>query len=401
MQNNTNISIFVSETANDMTKKRQYIWILFLLMGYCISGIPFEIASQQRPGSAIRTIVIDPGHGGKDPGAVYGKAREKEIVLDIALKLGNYIKNAYPDVHVIYTRDRDVFVPLFQRAAIANKNDADLFISIHVNAVERGVVQGTETYILGQHRTKDNLEVAKKENAVILLEDDYQITYEGFDPNSPESYIMFELVQDEYLEQSAMLASAVQDQFRERVKRIDRSVKQAGFLVLRQTAMPGILVEAGFLNHPAEREFLMSQSGRDYLASAIFRAFRDYRKKVEARSSFNLVTESGSEESRSSSVSHSPENNSAIPQNADNIYFSVQIASLSKPVKTNAINFKGEDEIFMQNQGQVYRYFSGKFKTVQHAREEQKRLQRKFNGAFVVAFINNELVSVETAVQKK
>jgi N-acetylmuramoyl-L-alanine amidase len=302
---------------------------------------------------------------------------------------------------VIYTRDRDVFVPLFQRAAIANKNDADLFISIHVNAVERGVVQGTETYILGQHRTKDNLEVAKKENAVILLEDDYQITYEGFDPNSPESYIMFELVQDEYLEQSAMLASAVQDQFRERVKRIDRSVKQAGFLVLRQTAMPGILVEAGFLNHPAEREFLMSQSGRDYLASAIFRAFRDYRKKVEARSSFNLVTESGSEESRSSSVSYSPENNSTIPQNADDIYFSVQIASLSKPLKTDAINFKGEDEIFMQNQGQVYRYFSGKFNTVQHAREEQKRLQSKFKGAFVVAFINNELVSVETAVQKK
>jgi N-acetylmuramoyl-L-alanine amidase len=400
MQNNTNISIFVSETENDMTKKRQYIWILFLLTGFFILGNSTEIKSQQRPVSSIRTIVIDPGHGGKDPGAVYGKVREKKIVLDIALKLGNYIKNAYPEVNVIYTRDRDVFVPLFQRAAIANKNDADLFISIHVNAVERGLVQGTETYILGQHRTKDNLEVAKKENAVILLEDDYHITYEGFDPNSPESYIMFELVQDEYLEQSAMLASAVQDQFRERAKRIDRSVKQAGFLVLRQTTMPGILVETGFINHPAERKFLMSDSGRDYLASAIFRAFRDYKKKIEARSSFNLVTESNTEELRSSSVSYPQKDKETVQPVANNIFFSVQIASLSNPVETNAKNFKGENGVFMQNQGQVYRYFSGKFKSVQHAREEQKRLQKKYNGAFVVAFENNELVPVETATQK-
>ena len=400
MQNNTNISIFVSETENDMSKKRQYIWILFLLTGLFISGNSAEITNQQVPVSSIKTIVIDPGHGGKDPGAVSGKAREKEIVLDIALKLGSYIKNAYPEVNVIYTRDRDVFVPLFQRAAIANKNDADLFISIHANAVARGMVQGTETYILGQHRTKDNLEVAKKENAVILLEDDYHTTYEGFDPNSPESYIMFELVQDEYLEQSAMLASAVQDQFRERAKRIDRSVKQAGFLVLRQTAMPGILVETGFLNHPTEREFLMSQSGRDYLASAIFRAFRDYKKRVEARSSFNLVTELNSEESQSSSINYSQKNNDSTQPGANNIFFSVQIASLSNPVEMNATNFKGENEIFMQNQGQVYRYFSGKFKTAQHARDEQKRLQNKFKGAFVVAFVNNELVTVETAAQK-
>jgi N-acetylmuramoyl-L-alanine amidase len=401
MQNNSNISIFVSETGNDMNRKQQYIWILFLLTGFCIAGNSAEVPGRQGPGSAIKTIVIDPGHGGKDPGAVYGKAREKDIVLDIALKLGNYIKKAFPEVQVIYTRNRDVFVPLFQRAAIANKNDADLFISIHVNAVARGMVQGTETYILGQHRTKDNLEVAKKENAVILLEDDYHTTYEGFDPNSPESYIMFELVQDEYLEQSAMLASAVQNQFRERAKRIDRSVKQAGFLVLRQTAMPSILIETGFLNHPAEREFLMSSSGRDYLASAIFRAFRDYRGKVEARSRFNLVTQPDTEQPHSASVSYSPKNENTTHPVADNTYFSVQIAALSKPVETHAKNFKGENGIFMQNQGQVYRYFSGKYKTVQHAREELRRLQKKFNGAFVVAFVNNELVPVETVFQKR
>lgn len=400
MQNNTNISIFVSETENDMIKIQQYFVILILLTGFCFSGHSTGTQNPQAPGTSVKTIVIDPGHGGKDPGAVYGNAHEKDIVLDIALKLGNYIKSAFPDVKVVYTRDRDVFVPLFQRAAIANRNDADLFISIHVNAVERGVVQGTETYILGQHRTKDNLEVAKKENAVILLEDDYHTTYEGFDPNSPESYIMFELVQDEYLEQSAMLASAVQDQFRERVKRIDRSVKQAGFLVLRQTAMPSILVETGFINHPGEREFLMSQSGRDFLASAIFRAFRDYKKKVEARSSFNLVTESTSEEIPSVSENAEFQSSETTDQTADNIYFSVQIASLSKPVEINAKNFKGEQHIFMQNHGNVYRYFCGKYNSVEQAGDAQKKLQNKFSGAFVVAFENDNLVPINTVFQK-
>ena len=196
------------------------IYISLLFSYEPTSGFP---ANRQNDYSRIRTVVIDPGHGGKDPGAVYGNVREKEIVLDIALKLGNYIQSAFPDVKVIYTRSKDVFVPLFQRAAIANKSNADLFISIHVNAVSRGQAQGTETYILGQHRTKENLEVAKKENAVILLEADYKTVYQGFDPNSPESYIMFELVQDEYLEQSAMLASAIQDQFRERVQQIGRA----------------------------------------------------------------------------------------------------------------------------------------------------------------------------------
>ncbi len=343
--------------------------------------------------SHIRTVVIDPGHGGKDPGAVYGNVREKDIVLDIGLKLGNYIKSSFPDVRVVYTRDKDVFVPLFQRAAIANKHDADLFISIHVNAVSRGNAQGTETYILGQHRSKDNLEVAKKENAVILLEADYKTTYEGFDPNSPESYIMFELVQEEYLEQSAMLAASIQDQFRERVQRVDRSVKQAGFLVLRQISMPGVLVEAGFLSHPSERNFLQSETGRDYLASAMFRAFRDYKKKIEARSSFHLVTVPTAETELVANVSTGIENES-------NIYFSVQIASLSKEVKTQPENFKGEQNIFMQKKGNGYRYFSGRFASAEEARAEQKRLQKKFTGAFVVAFINNELVPANKAMQQ-
>jgi N-acetylmuramoyl-L-alanine amidase len=351
--------------------------------------------------SRIRTVVIDPGHGGKDPGAVYGNAREKDIVLDISLKLGNYIKSAFPDVNVVYTRDKDVFVPLFQRAAIANKHKADLFISIHVNAVSRGNAQGTETFILGQHRTQENLEVAKKENSVILLEADYKTTYEGFDPNSPESYIMFELVQDEYLEQSVMLASAVQDQFRERAQRVDRSVKQAGFLVLRQISMPGVLIETGFLSHPSERNFLISETGKDYLASAIFRAFRDYKQKVEAKSNFHLVTTPSLNEALPASgdiAVHTALHD--LPANEKNIFFSVQIASLARPVELKSENFKGEKNIFMQNRNNVYRYFSGKYNSAEAAREEQKRLRKKFNGAFVVAFEENELIPVEKAMQK-
>lgn len=401
MQNNSKFLFLFQKSENNMNKILRYFCVLFLAspaISYEVYARPEVPATGNQ--SRIKTVVIDPGHGGKDPGAVYGKAREKDIVLDISLKLGNYIRSAFPDVQVIYTRDKDVFVPLFQRAAIANKNKADLFISIHVNAVDRGTAQGTETFILGQHRTQENLEVAKKENAVILLEDDYHTTYEGFNPNSPESYIMFELVQDEYLEQSALLASAVQDQFRERANRIDRSVKQAGFLVLRQTTMPSVLIETGFLSHPTERNFLMSDSGRDYLASAIFRAFRDYKKKVEARSSFQMVTSPGQNQ-----PAHSVEFPVSVSTGIDekpknNIYFSVQIASLSAPKEIKPSNFAGEKEIFMQNQGNIYRYFCGKYYTAEQARQAQNRLRGKFNGAFVVAFENDELIPVETAIQR-
>jgi len=383
----------ISQLRSNFPEYERITGLFLLFFGISINIYAVSEFSQPEV-SKIRTVVIDPGHGGNDPGAVYANAREKDIVLDISLKLGNYIKSAFPDVKVIYTREKDVFVPLYQRADIANKNHADLFISVHVNAVSRGSAQGTETFILGMHRTSDNLEVAKKENSVILLEADYKTKYEGFDPNSPESYIMFELVQDEYMELSAMLASAVQDQFRERVNRIDRSVKQAGFLVLRQVAMPGILVEAGFLSHPAERSFLMSENGRDYLASAIFRAFRDYKKKVEAKSSFLVVTGEGTKNinTHQTLIDNEPSGNPVV--------FSVQIASLSKPLETNAANFKGENDIFMKQDNKVYKYFSGKFISADQAREEQKRLRKKFNGAFVVAFKNDELVPVTKALQK-
>jgi len=355
--------------------------------------------------SRVTVVVIDPGHGGKDWGASMGKAKEKDIVLDIALKLGDIIKINYPNVKIIYTRKTDVFIPLHQRANIANKNKADLFISIHVNGVDNKSVRGTETFVLGQHRSKDNLNVAKKENAVILLEDDYSKTYEGFDPNSPESYIMFELVQDEYLEQSVMFASAIQKQFREQASRVDRSVKQAGFLVLRRTTMPSVLIETGFLSHTSERNYLLSESGKTNLASAIFKAFKDYKRKIEDKSSFNLNTENSTiktkinKEESSNNFKIATQENIQKPNNT-NIYFSVQIMALKRKLETTPANFKGEKNIFIVETEDINRYYSGKFDKIKGAETEKSRIQNKYESAFVVAFENNKLISVKKALGK-
>ncbi len=425
MQNNFNISIFVMKTGEITMKTYLFLITVFIWIAGIFSESPamnYRTGSEKRfrkhfsarisaanttraisnpsylsveseknkqirnSETKLDVVVIDPGHGGRDPGAVSGSAREKNIVLDIALKLGNYITESFPGVEVIYTRNNDRFVPLYRRAEIANKNKADLFISIHANSVKRGLVKGTETFVLGQHRSEDNLEIAKKENAVILLEDDYTTTYEGFNPNSSESYIMFELVQDEYLEQSVMFASTIQDQFRERAKRTDRSVKQAGFLVLRHTTMPSVLVETGFLSHPGERNFLMSETGRDYLASAIFRAFRDYKKKIEEKSSFHLVTENKT----------SSDKKKIDPD----ITFSVQVAALTQKVDPTPANFKGETTIFEHYAHGYYKYFSGRFESLAKANREVNRLKSKFSGAFVVAFRKDELISVKNAIGK-
>ena len=359
--------------------------------------------AQEKDESRITVVVIDPGHGGKDWGASMGKAKEKDIVLDIALKLGSIIKINYPNVKIVYTRKKDIFIPLHQRANIANKNKADLFISIHVNAVEQKSVRGTETFVLGQHRSKDNLAVAKKENAVILLEDDYTKTYEGFDPNSPESYIMFELVQDEYLDQSVMFASAIQKQFREQANRVDRSVKQAGFLVLRRTTMPSVLIETGFLSHTSERNYLLSESGKTNLASAIFKAFKEYKRKIEDKSSFNLVTKEVPPETKEKIADPSTtkelvsQKNIENP-NTNNIFFSVQIMALKRKLEPNSANFKGEKNIFILESADINRYFSGKFKTIKEAETEKYRIQKKYKNAFVVAFENNKLISVKKAL---
>jgi N-acetylmuramoyl-L-alanine amidase len=230
----------------------------------------------------VDTIVIDPGHGGKDPGT-HGKiAKEKDIALKISLKLGAYIEKNLPDVKVIYTRKDDRYIPLDERAEMANKHKADLFICIHANAIVNAVAYGTETYVMGLHKDQSNMDVAKRENSVITLDANYQERYEGFDPKSPESYILFELTQGAYKESSLLFAQKIEDQFKTKVGRSSRGVKQAGFWVLWRTAMPSVLIETGFLSHVKEEAYLNSAEGQDLIASGIYRAFKDYKTQIEA-----------------------------------------------------------------------------------------------------------------------
>ena len=230
----------------------------------------------------VDTIVIDAGHGGKDPGTHGVSAKEKEITLKIALKVGKYIEQNVPGVKVIYTRKDDRYIALDERADIANRAKADLFISIHANALGRQEVYGTETYIMGLHKSEGNMDVAKRENAVILLDEKYEERYEGFDPNSVESYILFSLTQSAYQESSLVFADKIESQFKHRVGRRSLGVKQAGFWVLWRTAMPSVLIEVGFLTNNKEEVFLGSDNGQDLIASGIYRAFKEYKSHVES-----------------------------------------------------------------------------------------------------------------------
>ncbi|NOS92088.1 MAG: N-acetylmuramoyl-L-alanine amidase [Cyclobacteriaceae bacterium] len=230
----------------------------------------------------LETIVIDPGHGGKDPGTMGKKSKEKDVALKISLKLGAYIEKNFPNVKVIYTRKEDKYVALDERAEIANRNKAQLFICIHANSVPGAPAHGTETFVMGLHKDKGNFEVAKRENSVILMDENYEQRYEGFDPKSPESYILFTLSQSAYHESSLRFAQKVENQFKTKAGRVSRGVKQAGFLVLWRTAMPSVLIETGFLSQGKEESFLLSDDGQDMIASGIYRAFKEYKTEIES-----------------------------------------------------------------------------------------------------------------------
>ncbi|MBA9076792.1 MULTISPECIES: N-acetylmuramoyl-L-alanine amidase family protein [Rufibacter] len=229
----------------------------------------------------IRTVVIDAGHGGKDTGCNGNSAKEKDVALKVALQLGSLIEENLSDVNVIYTRKNDTFVELIDRAGIANKNHADLFISIHCNSGPSAAF-GTETYTMGLHKTTSNLSVAQRENSVILQEENYKEKYNGFNPSSPQSHILFSLYQSAYIDNSLRFAQKVEQQFKHKVGRSSRGVKQAGFLVLWKSAMPSALIEIGFLTNPKEEVFLNDKTNQTYMASGIYRAFKEYKQELEA-----------------------------------------------------------------------------------------------------------------------
>lgn len=343
------------------------------------------------------TVIIDPGHGGKDPGASYKQVKEKNVVLQIGLKLGDYIHQNLPGVRVIYTRDKDVFVPLHTRADIANSHKADLFISLHANFCGAPSITGTETFVLGLHRTEENLEVAKKENSVILMEDDYSSRYEGFDPNSPESYIMFEMVQDQHLNQSINFAADIQNQFKTRSKRNDRGVKQAGFLVLRRTSMPSVLIETGFLSNPHEAHYLNSDQGQSYLASAIYRAVRDYKNSVDSKSDYKLLAPEGDK-----TVAKKSEEITLLPQQekTNDINFKLQLAATKSKIDPSAANFKGLMEVKRVKIKSVYKYFYGETSSFEAIQQTKNRIKKLFPDAFIVAFEGNEMIPLKKALRK-
>ncbi len=360
-----------------------------LMTGFIILSLPSYATGDPDLKNKVHVVVIDAGHGGKDPGAVGSFAKEKDIALGIALKLGKYIEENFEDVRVIYTRDTDVFIPLFDRADIANKANADLFISIHANSSVKNYVYGCETFVMGEHKNQSNFEVAKTENNVITLEEDYSTKYEGFDPNSIESYIIFSLMQRTYLNQSLKFASKVQDEFREKARRVDRGVLQAGFLVLWRTTMPSVLIETGFISHPDEEKYLSSQTGQDYLASAIFRAFRDYKTEIENSSHF---------ENRPPVKEITP---AVIEKDTLHytVYYKVQVFSSKNTIPLDDPSLNGYTDIESFESGSWYKYGTGKFISYEEADKFLKIVRQKYPDAFIIAVKNGIIIPLSEAKQ--
>ena len=316
-------------------------------------------------------IVIDAGHGGKDPGRPNKNGiKEKDIVLKIALDLGEKLKKSGNEV--IYTRDKDIFLTLRQRAKIANDEDADLFISIHCNAFHDHRVNGSETFVYGLHVNKANFDVVLKENEVIFLEDDYKKNYQGFNPSSPESLIGLTLMQEEYLDQSILLASLVQKNFSKDLKRKNRGVKQSGFWVLHNTYMPSILIEAGFMTNVNEGAYLNSRKGQSEISNSIFKAIESYKKAINYSS------------------------DSTFSNPDEKIIYKVQISASKKNLELKSYNFKGLSELSRIKQGSIYKYFYSSSKNLDYIEKKKNFARSKgFNNAYIVGFKNGELFNIE------
>jgi N-acetylmuramoyl-L-alanine amidase len=400
------------------------------------------------PVFTVKTIVIDAGHGGKDPGCHGTKYKEKDIALAVALKLGKYIEDNMKDVKVVYTRKTDIFPSLQERAEIANRAKADLFISIHCNSacyrdkklkkdICNNDAHGAETYVMGIKNEKGKLDVAKRENSAMLLEDNYVKKYEGFDPNSDESYIIMSMFTDTYLNQSLSFASKLQKQYRGKAGRTDKGVKRESLWVLWRTYMPSVLTEIGFLTNPEEEQFLGSAKGQDYIASGVFRAFREYKDEVEGvakkydddfekQESYKLSKEDSIEITEMKTikpvaknapdtaktkpeekkdellkVERDPKENKTEPVKVEEkskspVVYKVQIASSDKKIPLNSDKFRDVEKPGEYEDKGIYKYTSGEFSKQEDAVRLQSQLRKTgFKDAFIIAMQDGKRIPLK------
>ncbi len=415
-----------------MCKKVTLIWALMCMF------VMTSLAANKR-----FTLVIDPGHGGHDAGALGAISKEKNINLAVALRFGKYVEQNLPEVRVIYTRKTDVFIPLNERANIANRANADLFISVHTNALPAGkVARGFETYTLGMHRAKDNLDVAMRENSVISMEKDYQQRYQGFDPRSSESYIIFEFIQGKNMERSVELARMIQRGVCDGANRPDKGVHQAGFLVLRETSMPGCLIELGFITTPDEERLLNNDSRVDDIARGIYEAFAKYKNKYDRSVSVPYRAKDSEDvnlpkivpdqepapKTRVVTRGKQPKREEATPEQpkrevkkqepkkdvkkqepkkvekkaevADAPVFKLQIFVGSRNLRKGDAHFKGETDYDSFQEGNLVKYTLGASTNYNEIYRLRKEKLEKFPEAFIIAFKNGQKYDVNQAIRE-
>ncbi|MEN8817480.1 MAG: N-acetylmuramoyl-L-alanine amidase [Nonlabens sp.] len=354
-----------------MKTKLYLIIVLLIIPIISMANIPID--STKTNGKKLFTVVLDAGHGGKDPGKYVANTKESDIALKVVKLLGKQLES-HRDIKIIYTRTKDVFVGLDQRAAIANKAKADLFVSVHCNAAAATSAKGNETFVLGLHNNAANLEVVKRENSVILLEENYEEKYAGFNPNDPSSFATNLMIQEEYLDNSIELAANVQTKFDKDLKRKNRGVKQAGLAVLRLSYMPSVLIETGFLTNKEERTFLRSKSGQKKVANSIYNAVLDYQKNRDV----NLFE-----------VEEIDTSNVVLEPVANNTIYKVQISASGNKVETKSYNFKQLPEISREKEGGIYRYFTGNFSSLKPASELRAlAVSKGYTSAFIVVYEN-------------
>jgi N-acetylmuramoyl-L-alanine amidase len=380
------------EMMENRKVSRKMIVFLTLIVTFCAPNLSAQ--ADEAVFASLKTVVIDAGHGGKDPGCHGASAHEKHVCLSMALMLGEMIKTNYPDIKVVYTRDTDVFVELDERAKIANRNNADLFICIHANAAST-TAYGTETYVLGLHRTESQQAVAARENATIHLEDDGGKKYEDFEM-TPDAIIARQIQLSVFLDQSISFADKLQAEFRA-IGRYDRGVKQAGFLVLYKTTMPSVLIETGFLTNPTEEKFLADSTTQRQMANSMFTAFKKYKNELEGVEE-QVDTNNGGATTTTDPVVK-PITKPGSTDKKDVVIFRVQVETATDPIPLTDKKFKGYS-VYEYEHGGLYKYTFGAFENdVKAATEYQAKLREEgYAHAFVVAFLNGERINLQKAV---